>query len=134
MREYNRSLKSVSRQLRSNMTDAEQLLWSRLRRKQLLGVPFYRQKPLGRYIVDFYAPRANLVVEVDGAQHAEPEHAAQDAARDAYLNSQGLHVLRFGNHQVLRNLDGVVENVLDKIRFQLEESASQFPLPHGDGE
>ena len=66
MLRYKSSLKPISRQLRLEMAECERLLWSRLRRKQLHGVQFYRQKPIGSYIVDFYAPAARLVVEVDG--------------------------------------------------------------------
>jgi very-short-patch-repair endonuclease len=64
---YNRNLKRNSRILRSNMTDAEQCLWARLRRKQLGGMQFYRQKPLGPYIADFYCATAKLVIELDGS-------------------------------------------------------------------
>jgi very-short-patch-repair endonuclease len=66
---YNKNLKKPSRQLRKNMTDSEKNLWLRLRGKQLLGVQFYRQEPIGDYIVDFYAPQVKLVVEIDGSQH-----------------------------------------------------------------
>ena len=66
---YNRRLKTKARSLRTNPTDAELHLWYRLRRKQILGVQFYRQNPIGNYIADFYAPAVNLVVELDGAQH-----------------------------------------------------------------
>ena len=76
------------------MTDSERALWERLRRKQVLAVQFYRQKPIGNYIVDFYAPKAKIVVEVDGSQHMESEQAARDLQRDAFLASQGLRVLR----------------------------------------
>lgn len=69
MLKYDEELKHPARKLRSGMTDAERLLWSRLRGKQILGVQFYRQKPLGRYIVDFHAPAVKHVVEVDGSQH-----------------------------------------------------------------
>lgn len=74
MLEYSRNLKEPSRELRKEMTEAEQKLWGHLRRKQILDIQFYRQKPLGPYIVDFYAPAAKLVVEVDGSQHHEPEY------------------------------------------------------------
>ena len=67
MQPYNKTLKQASRVLRKNMTDAESLLWSRLRRKQILGVQFYRQKPLLNFIVDIYCPIAKLVIECDGA-------------------------------------------------------------------
>ena len=77
------------------MTDAEQRLWWRLRGKQLLGVQFYRHKPIGNYIVDFHAPAVALVVEVDGAHHFEASQAAEDEMRTAQLEKQGLRVLRF---------------------------------------
>ena len=92
---YNRNLKQPARQLRSNMTDAERRLWARLRGKQILGVQFYRQKPLGNSIVDFYAPKAHLVIEVDGSQHFELPHRVADAQRTAALAGMGLRVLRF---------------------------------------
>ena len=69
MLKYNPALKDRARQLRAHMANSELALWSRLRLKQVLGVQVYRQKPIGNYIVDFYAPRAQLVVEVDGSQH-----------------------------------------------------------------
>ena len=75
---YGQNLKSPARELRSGMTDAEQLLWSRVRRKQILGIQFYRQKPIGPFIVDFHAPAAGLVFEVDGGQHFEDEHRRRD--------------------------------------------------------
>jgi very-short-patch-repair endonuclease len=119
MLEYNRKLKEASCSLRNNMTEAEQLLWSRLRRKQLLGVQFYRQKPIGNFIVDFYAPAVSLVIEVDGCQHLEPEHWQQDKIRDQYLVERGLVVLRFDNRQVLREGDAVVEKILCWMRERL---------------
>ena len=101
------------------MTDTEQQLWARLCRKNLLGVQFYRQKPLGNYIVDFYAPSAGLVVEIDGAQHLEEAHAARDAQRDAYLVHQGLQVLRFHTTQILQELDAVVEVIFRVLEERL---------------
>lgn len=111
---YDRRLKSNSRSLRSNMTDAEQKLWQRLRRKQINGWQFYRQKPLGNYIVDFYCAAAHLVVEIDGSQHYEPEQQQSDRERDEYLTGLGLRVLRFDNRQVLLETEAVVE-VISKI-------------------
>jgi very-short-patch-repair endonuclease len=106
---YDKRLKSNSRSLRSNMTDAEQLLWQRLRRKQINGWQFYRQKPIGYYIVDFYCAAAHLVVELDGSQHFEADHQRADQQRDAFLQSLGLRVLRFDNRQVLLETVAVVE-------------------------
>lgn len=105
---YRRDLKPNARALRSDMTDAEQKLWHRLRRKQINGWQFYRQKPMGSYIVDFYCPAARLVVELDGSQHLEPGHRAADRERDAFLMAQGLRVLRFDNRQALVETDAVV--------------------------
>ena len=94
------------------MTDAEQVLWQRIRRKQIQNVQFYRQKPLLAFIVDFYCPAAKLVIELDGSQHSEAEHQAKDQDRDAALASLGLRVLRFDNRQVLLETDAVL-NVID---------------------
>jgi len=115
MLEYNLILKTPSQELRKNMTDAERLLWSRLRGKQLLGVQFYRQKPIGHYIVDFYAPAAKLVIEVDGSQHHELEQRQKDIARDRYLADEGLIVMRFDNGQVLNALEAVLEQIFMRM-------------------
>ena len=122
---YSPRLKPLARQLRSNMTDAEQLLWSRLRRKQVHGLQFYRQKPLGRYIVDFYCARAGLVIEVDGSQHYFDSGPVRDRIRDEDLSEMQLRVLRFDNGEVLRNTDGVMA-VIEKA--VLESKSPLTPL------
>jgi very-short-patch-repair endonuclease len=109
MLEYNPKLKLHTCRLRTEMTDAEQKLWSRLRGKQIAGVQFYRQKLLGNYIVDFYAPAAKLVVEVDGSQHTDEKHVQKDTGRDAWLRAQGLTVLRFDNLQVLQETEAALQ-------------------------
>ncbi|MBP7793961.1 MAG: DUF559 domain-containing protein [Acinetobacter sp.] len=123
MQPYNKNLKLPSRDLRSNMTDAEQCLWQRLRRKQILGLQFYRQKPILNFIVDFYCPAANLVIECDGGQHYTVEGLEVDRARDQALAQLGLTVLRFDNKQVLTEIDGVVEQIY-LIARQKSESPS----------
>ena len=90
MEPYNRELKMRSRELRSSMTDAEIRLWSKLRRKQVHSFQFCRQKPIGNFIVDFYCPKARLVIEVDGGQHYQEQGMARDAARDSDLSGLGL--------------------------------------------
>jgi very-short-patch-repair endonuclease len=110
---YNKNLLLRSRELRNNMTDTERVLWSKLRRKQLKGYQFYRQKIIGNYIVDFYCAKAKLVVEVDGAQHYSEEMLEADKQRDDYLRGSALTVIRFSNLEVQKNLDGVVERVLE---------------------
>jgi len=121
MLKYNPKLKDNARTLRSGMTDCEQQLWSRLRRKQVLDVQFYRQKPIGDYVIDFYAPKAKLVVEVDGSQHLEPAQMDYDRRRTTFLESQGLRVLRFDNRQVLQELDGVMEAIYRAVAQEVGE-------------
>ncbi len=115
MLKYNTNLKTPARKLRTDMTDAERLLWSRLRGKQILGVQFYRQKPLGPYIVDFHAPAAKLVVELDGSQHFDEAGQVSDRRRDAYLETLGLRVLRFDNLQVLKETEAVLETIFGVV-------------------
>ena len=119
MRPYNKNLKQASRDLRNNMTEAEKLLWSKLRNKQISGVQFYRQKPLLNFIVDFYCPSANLVIECDGSQHYTDEGLEADRVRDEALAQLGLKVLRFDNLQVLNEIDAVVEKVFEGVQMQL---------------
>ena len=124
---YDKKLKHRSRELRSSMTDAEISLWSKLRRKQLYGLPFYRQKPLGSYIVDFYCPSAQMVIEIDGGQHYTEEGQAQDSKRDAFLNSIGLRVLRFSNLDVIGNLDGVIAEIVRHLDKEPGERETKSP-------
>ena len=120
MQPYNKNLKQPSRDLRNNMTDAEQLLWQRLRRKQILGLQFYRQKPILNFIVDFYCPSANLVIDCDGGQHYTAEGLEADRARDQALAQLGLNVLRFDNRQILTETDAVVDQIYWIAKQRLE--------------
>ena len=95
-----------SRELRTNQTDAERKLWSRLRSSQLGGVRFNRQYPVGPFICDFVARSKGLVIELDGGQHAQV--ASSDSKRTRYIEERGYRVLRFWNNDVLNNLDGVI--------------------------
>jgi very-short-patch-repair endonuclease len=119
MENYNKQLKPASRELRINMTDAEQKLWYYLRRKQIQGVQFYRQKPLLNFIVDFYCSAAKLVIEIDGSQHNEPANQLRDSKRDELLANQGLKVLRFDNRQVLLETDSVLEVIHSVVKERL---------------
>ena len=127
MLNYNANLKNKARQLRKNLTDSEKGLWSRLRNKQLLGIQFYRQKPIGEHIVDFFAPKAKLVVEVDGSQHRVGDHVQKDRIRDAHLASLGLKVLRFNSREVLKERDSVVEAIYRMIADQLNAKIPPGP-------
>lgn len=119
MLQYDNRLKPLARQLRNSMTDAERRLWACLRARQICGVQFYRQKPLGQYIVDFYAARPKLVLEIDGAQHLEALHQKRDEVRDAWLAQQGLKVLRFDNLQVLRETKVVLEHISNVVNDRI---------------
>ena len=100
----------LARTLRTNLTDAERLIWRHLRAGRFAGHKFKRQQPLGSYIVDFVCFEAMLIVELDGGQHAD--QVTEDAERSAWLESQGFRVLRFWNNDVLSNTEGVLERVL----------------------
>jgi len=94
--------------MRHRPTTAEALLWLGLRNRQIGGLKFRRQAPIGPFIADFFCPSARLVVEVDGITHAE---SATDAGRDAWMHNQGLRVFRVWHDDVLRNLEGVVASI-----------------------
>ena len=93
------------------MTDAENRLWSKLRKKQLRDHQFYCQKIIGKYIVDFYCPKANLVIELDGGQHCSENGKTEDRRRDDALIKMGIKALRFSDRDVFENMDGVMERV-----------------------
>ena len=93
------------------MTDAEKLLWSKIRGKQLSGLQFYRQKIIGNYIADFYCPKSRLVIEIDGGQHYSPEGREEDRLRDEFMVRAGVRVLRFSDREVLENLGSVLEKL-----------------------
>ena len=116
---YNKRLKPLARNLRSNMTDAEQMVWSKIRRKQIGDCQFYRQKNIGNYIVDFYCPSGKLVIELDGGQHYEERAVKKDQERDNYLQKLGLTVLRFSDLDVLKNIDGVIERIHEHLKSPL---------------
>ena len=109
------SLKEKRRDLRKNQTDAEKLLWARLRNKQLLGNKFYRQYSVGAYILDFYCPDHRLAIELDGGQHAAEEKQMYDEVRSAFLKSEGIAVVRFWNNDVMQNLNGVLLRIAECI-------------------
>ena len=115
MQPYNKNLKHNARQLRNNMTEAEQKLWLRLRQKQILGLQFYRQKPILNFIVDFYCPAANLIIECDGSQHLNEKGLKYYLLRDQVLAQLNLTILRFNNLQILHELDAVIQIIENVI-------------------
>ena len=104
------NLTKFAKKLRKNATDVEQILWHRLRARQLYGIKFRRQQPLGNFIVDFISFEKKLVIELDGGQHAKNKQG--DIQRDRILSKGGFTVLRFWNNEVLENLNGVLEKIV----------------------
>ncbi|HEY4165613.1 MAG TPA: DUF559 domain-containing protein [Reyranella sp.] len=102
--------------LRQNLTDAECLLWSRLRRRQLAGFKFRRQHMIGPYICDFVCSEAAIVIELDGSQHLDA--VAYDARRDSFLRQKSFRILRFWNGLVLRETDSVIETIFEAIHLK----------------
>ena len=100
-----------ARKLRNNLTEAEKYLWYMLRLKGL-GVKFRRQAVIGRYIVDFVCYERKLIIEVDGGQHADSEC---DKERDQWLGGQGFEILRFWNNDVLKNREGVMQKINERL-------------------
>ncbi len=110
---YPNSQKEFAKRLRRNMTDAERRLWSKLRSKQFLGMKFRRQHPIGPFIVDFVCLENNLVIELDGGQHALD--VENDKLRDDWLKNEGFTVLRYWNNEVLMETSSVLEDIQRKI-------------------
>jgi len=109
------AFKDRRKELRRNSTDAERLLWSRLRGRQLLGLKFFRQFSVGSYILDFCCPEKCLAIELDGGQHAEPEQKEYDDERTAFLAAHKTTVLRFWNNDVMKNIGGVLERIMETV-------------------
>jgi very-short-patch-repair endonuclease len=117
-----------ARRLRRNQTDAERVLWFRLRDRRLNGLKFKRQVPIDKYIADFYCAEARLIVELDGGQHATRD----ETNRTAILEAMGYLVLRFWNNDVLQNTEGVLEEILNTANRHPQEPPHPVPLPSGE--
>ena len=104
-----------ARRLRRDMTEEGRILWSELRRRQLMGLRFRRQVPLGSHIVDFACLERRFIVEVDGLQHSETRAQTKDAERTAWLQAQGFKVFRAWNGEIRDNLNGVLESMLGEM-------------------
>ena len=116
-----------ARRLHRDQTDAERVLWFRLRDRRLAGWKFKRQVPIDRFVVDFCCADAKLIVELDGGQHDQDRE--RDANRTNVLEAMGYLVLRFWNHDVIRNTEGVLEDILNTINQQRSEPPHPTPLP-----
>jgi len=118
-----------ARKLRRDLTDAERKLWWHLRRLPIERSHFRRQATIGPFFADFACHEQRLVIEVDGAQHNEPENVVRDAERSIYLQSHGYRILRFWNNDVLKNINGVMEAILAAMH-QNEASPPPLTPPH----
>jgi very-short-patch-repair endonuclease len=121
-----KKLTGVARGLRKHSTDTEVHLWRYLRDRQIEGFKFRRQQPIGMYVVDFVNLEKNVVIELDGGQHARDP---SDKIRDEWLRAEGYKVLRFWDNQVLSNLEGVLENIRNALL-----TPHPAPLPQGERE
>ena len=119
MKAYNKDLVSNAQNLRKNMTPEEKHLWYDLLKR--LPIRAHRQYNIGNYIVDFYIPKKQLVIEIDGLQHLTEEHKEKDQARDKFLEGQGLRVLRFSNESIRKNFADVCQVILNHIEVEFED-------------
>ena len=105
--------KNLAKRLRKQPTDAEKRLWYFLHKKQLDGLRFKRQEPIGKFVADFVCPSLRLVIEVDGGQHGIA--VERDAVRTAWLEAQGYSVIRFWNNEVMDNIEGVLTTIREEV-------------------
>src|SRR4029450_5438380 len=119
-----------SKRLRLQQTDADIILWFRLRGRRVLGWKFKRQVPIDRFIGDFVCADAKLIVELDAGQHAVRTH--QDEERTKTLEAMGYLVLRFWNNDVMRNIEGALEEILNTLNQRPPEPPHPTPLPCGE--
>ena len=116
----NEKLKDRRRELRQRSTKQEEILWSKIRDRQL-GLKFKRQHSIGGYILDFYCSKCKLIIEIDGATHSTREAKAYDKIRDEYFNDLGYTTLRFLNREVENQIDRVVENIRNYVTSLLHK-------------
>ena len=114
---YSYVLSEVARELRKNMTPQEKHLWYDFLRKY--PVRFYRQRPIGSYIADFYCAKAKLVIEIDGSQHYTEEGKRYDGNRTEAFNRFGIDVIRFSNYDININFEGVCVEIDKEISKRL---------------
>ena len=119
MKAYNKDLVRNAQALRKNMTPEEKHLWYDFLKR--LPMKAHRQYNIGNYIVDFYIPQKQLVIEIDGIQHLTEEHKEKDQTRDNFLEEQGLMVLRFSNESICKNFTDVCQVILNHIEVKFED-------------
>lgn len=113
--------KQLRRDLRQNMTEAEKILWQRVRNKQLCGVKIRRQYGFGPYVIDFYAPTVNLAIEVDGKIHLTKEQKERDLNKDVFLRDNQIDVVRIKNEEIFDDIDLVILNLETIVNEKLNK-------------
>ena len=126
---YTPNLKELARQLRNNSTKAEIILWQKLKRKQMYGYDFHRQKPVDNYRIDFFCHELMLGIEVDGYSHQIIEVFNKDVKKEGVMNMLGIHILRFSDEQVLKDTD----NVIRAIEWYIANFEEHTPDPSQEG-
>ena len=119
-------IRDTARRLRREQTEWEHNLWTRLRRRQLKGIKFRRQHPIGPFFADFFCPEAKLVIEIDGSQHAD--ELARDESRTEFLRDAGYEVLRFWNHEIRSEIDTVVQRIGDALKNRTQHETEEFRM------
>ncbi|WP_414622118.1 endonuclease domain-containing protein [Calothrix sp. CCY 0018] len=114
---YNKnSEKEKRRSLRQNIVKAEQIIWDKIRNRQIEDCKFRRQYSVDKFVIDFYSPILKLAIEIDGESHFKEGAAEYDRERQMYIESLGIKFIRFTNNDVYENLDGVLESIAMKVR------------------
>ena len=122
-----KNLTARAQVLRRRQTKAERLLWKQLANRQIAGAKFRRQQPIGRYIVDFVSFERRLVIEVDGGHHDEDDTRISDEDRTSWFEANGYKIIRFWNNEVEKNLDGVLERILEALHAKPHPHLSPLP-------
>lgn len=123
---YNPKLKELARQIRNNSTKSEIKLWAYLRRDQMYGYDFHRQKPIDEYIVDFFCNKLQLAIECDGYSHEILDVFEKDVKKTKRLNELGIYVLRFSDYQIMNDIENVLRAIEDYI-LKFEENNNTPP-------
>jgi very-short-patch-repair endonuclease len=118
-------------ELRRNMTQSENILWSKIRRKQIEGLRFRRQYSVDAFVIDFYCPEVRLAIEIDGESHTRPEMQEYDAEREEIIKQYGISFVRITNDEVNNYLDEALDKVREASRKKKINAANPFPLIKG---
>ena len=129
MPDISRFRRERAKQLRSNTTEPERILWRALKQISVYGTHFRRRVPIGPYVADFACLRARLLIELDGGHHAQGEIAAKDESRTRWLEQEGYRVIRFWNAELSGNLNGVLDTIYAALYGSPQSEAVALPTP-----